>query len=161
MNIKNTIIVDSKHLKISFLIYIKVSKFKFNIFLVQYIFYEGPNVGVGHPGRVKKKGARNFIIVPPWAYFHQVNVHYQRLYSPYNSLSLHFHLSMFKVTSLIAPKVKACPNLLPYKCKSLKDVIYHLKMGTRVLIKFSTCEMFLKTCPPHALAYTYNGNHKK
>ncbi len=40
MNIKNIKFVDYKHLKFSSLLYIKVSKFKFNILLVQNIFYE-------------------------------------------------------------------------------------------------------------------------
>jgi hypothetical protein len=40
VNIKNTKFVDSKHFKNSSLLYIMVSKFKFNILLVQYIFYE-------------------------------------------------------------------------------------------------------------------------
>jgi len=40
VNTKNTKYVGSKHLKFSSLLYIKVSKFKFNIFLAQYIFYE-------------------------------------------------------------------------------------------------------------------------
>jgi hypothetical protein len=98
VDIKNTKFVDYKHLKFSFLFYIMVSKFKLNIFLVQYIFYEGPNVNVGHPSRVKRKGARNFIIAPPWAYFHQVNVHDQRLYSPI--IAFHYICSIYVCSRL-------------------------------------------------------------